>query len=120
MFISTIKTDFFVVSFTPPKDRFGFDEIDKILLRHVKYFFCSYLDTIIKIFSSILYEQKLIFIGNDLGPLTRLINTFICLLYPFSWPHTYIPVLPALMLDIIQAPTPYIIGILRSCEYYLS
>jgi hypothetical protein len=78
-----------------------------------------YLDTIIKIFSSILYEQKIIFIGNELGPLTRLINTFVCLLYPFSWPHTYVPILPALMLDIIQAPTPYIIGILRSCESYL-
>ncbi|CAF4167447.1 unnamed protein product, partial [Rotaria magnacalcarata] len=65
-------------------------------------------------------EQKLIFISNELGTLTRLINTFICLLYPFSWPHTYIPILPALMLDIIQAPTPYIIGILRSCESYLS
>ncbi|CAF1514459.1 unnamed protein product, partial [Adineta steineri] len=77
-------------------------------------------ETIIKIFSSILYEQKIIFIGNELGTLTRLINTFICLLYPFSWPHTYVPILPALMLDIIQAPTPYIIGILRSCESYLS
>ncbi|UJR26441.1 hypothetical protein I4U23_007771 [Adineta vaga] len=77
-------------------------------------------ETIIKIFSAILYEQKVIFISNDLGPLTRLINTFICLLYPFSWPHTYVPILPALMLDIIQAPTPYIIGILRSCEPYLS
>ncbi|CAF2749902.1 unnamed protein product [Rotaria sp. Silwood2] len=77
-------------------------------------------DTIIKIFSSILYEQKIIFIGNELGPLTRLINTFICLLYPFSWPHTYVPILPALMLDVIQAPTPYILGILRSCESYLT
>ncbi|CAF3829423.1 unnamed protein product [Rotaria sp. Silwood1] len=77
-------------------------------------------ETIIKIFSSILYEQKIIFIGNELGPLTRLINTFICLLYPFSWPHTYVPILPALMLDVIQAPTPYIIGILRSCESYLT
>ena len=81
---------------------------------------CSVLENIIKIFSAILYEQKLIFIGNDLGPLTRLINTFLCLLYPFSWPHTYVPVLPALMLDIMQAPTPYIIGILRSCEHYLT
>ncbi|UJR22631.1 hypothetical protein I4U23_025672 [Adineta vaga] len=77
-------------------------------------------DTIIKIFSSILYEQKIIFIGDELGSLTRLINTFICLLYPFSWPHTYVPILPPLMLDVLQAPTPYIIGILRSCEHYLS
>lgn len=78
-----------------------------------------YLDTIIKIFSSILYEQKVIFIGNELGSLTRLINTFITLLYPFSWPHTFIPILPPLMLDVLQAPTPYIIGILRSSESYL-
>ena len=84
------------------------------------YSMIVHLDTIIKIFSSILYEQKLIFIGNELGPLTRLINTFITLLYPFTWPHTYIPILPALMLDVIQAPTPYIIGLLRSCEIYLS
>lgn len=78
------------------------------------------LDTIIRIFASILYEQKLIFIGDDLGPLTRLIGTFICLLYPFAWPHTYIPILPATTLDILQAPTPYMIGILRSCESYLT
>lgn len=83
--------------------------------------FCSVcLDTIIKIFSSILYEQKIIFIGSELGPLTRLINTFVTLLYPFSWAHTYIPILPPLMLDVLQAPTPYIIGILRSSESYLS
>lgn len=83
-------------------------------------FFRLDLDTIIKIFSAILYEQKLIFISSNLGPLTRLINTFVCLLYPFSWPHTYVPILPSIMLDIIQAPTPYIVGILRSCESYLS
>lgn len=82
--------------------------------------FAFYLETIIRIFSAILYEQKLIFIGNELGPLTRLIHTFVCLLYPFTWPHTYVPILPSLMLDIIQAPTPYIIGILRSSESYLS
>jgi hypothetical protein len=36
------------------------------------------------------------------------------LLYPFSWPHTYIPVLPDTMLDICCSPTPYIIGIMSS------
>ncbi|CAF0829324.1 unnamed protein product [Didymodactylos carnosus] len=58
--------------------------------------------------------------NSELSILTKLINTFICLLYPFSWPHTYVPILPRLMLDICQAPTPYIVGILRSCEYYLN
>jgi len=82
--------------------------------------FVLFLETIIRIFSAILYEQKLIFIGNELGPLTRLIHTFVCLLYPFTWPHTYVPILPGFLLDVIQAPTPYIVGILRSSEPYLS
>jgi hypothetical protein len=35
-------------------------------------------------------------------------------LYPFSWQHTLIPVLPTSLLDICSSPTPYIVGILRS------
>jgi hypothetical protein len=35
------------------------------------------------------------------------------ILYPFSWQHTLIPVLPTSMLEICLSPTPYIIGILR-------
>jgi len=38
-------------------------------------------------------------------------------LYPFTWQHTLISVLPSQMVsiaDFIQAPTPYIIGLLKS------
>lgn len=35
------------------------------------------------------------------------------ILYPFSWQHTLIPVLPTSLLDICLSPTPYIVGILR-------
>lgn len=36
------------------------------------------------------------------------------LLYPFVWQHTYIPVLPPAMLDIVCTPTPFIVGLLSS------
>lgn len=36
-------------------------------------------------------------------------------LYPFTWQHTYVPVLPASMIDIVCSPTPFLIGIL-SCS----
>lgn len=36
------------------------------------------------------------------------------LLYPFVWQHTYIPVLPTAMLDIVCTPTPFIVGLLSS------
>lgn len=35
-------------------------------------------------------------------------------MYPFVWQHTYIPVLPSAMLDIVCTPTPFIVGLLSS------
>lgn len=38
-------------------------------------------------------------------------------LYPFSWQHTLVSVLPSQVIsvaDFIQAPTPYIIGLLKT------
>jgi len=38
-------------------------------------------------------------------------------LYPFTWQHTLISVLPSQMVsiaDFVQAPTPYIIGLLKT------
>lgn len=38
----------------------------------------------------------------------------VALLYPFSWQHTFIPVLPASMIDIVCCPTPFLVGLLSS------
>lgn len=38
----------------------------------------------------------------------------VALLYPFTWQHTYIPVLPPAMIDIVCSPTPFLIGLLSS------
>lgn len=38
-------------------------------------------------------------------------------LYPFVWQHTLVSVLPSQMIsvaDFVQAPTPYIIGLLKT------
>lgn len=38
-------------------------------------------------------------------------------LYPFTWQHTLVSVLPSQMVsvaDFVQAPTPYIIGLLKT------
>ena len=43
--------------------------------------------------------------------LSSTIHALSSLLYPFSWQHTFIPVLPTAMLDVVCSPTPYIIGI---------
>jgi DENN domain-containing protein 1 len=43
--------------------------------------------------------------------LTAAAETMSQLFYPFQWPHVYIPVLSRWLLDFIQAPTPFIMGV---------
>ncbi|XP_052065291.1 DENN domain-containing protein 2C-like isoform X2 [Mytilus californianus] len=72
------------------------------------------VDKLIKLFSVMLLERSILFCAKNLGILSQTIHAMRSLLYPFSWPHTYIPVLPDTMLDICCSPTPYVIGILSS------
>lgn len=46
--------------------------------------------------------------------LSQCCHAAVALLYPFVWQHTYIPVLPPAMLDIVCTPTPFIVGLLSS------
>ena len=48
--------------------------------------------------------------------LTTCIHSLHALLYPFVWQHTFVPVLPASMIEVVCAPTPYILGILTSLQ----
>ncbi|KAL6046377.1 Rab guanyl-nucleotide exchange factor [Balamuthia mandrillaris] len=65
-------------------------------------------------FLSLLVERRIIFVSNSLGLLSSCIQAFVALLYPFTWQHIFIPVLPPSMLDYCGAPMPFVIGILRS------
>lgn len=41
------------------------------------------------------------------------------MLYPFAWQHTFISVLPSNLVDVLNAPTPYLIGALTTaCENF--
>lgn len=44
--------------------------------------------------------------------LSRCAHSALALLYPFTWQHTFVPVLPANMLDISCSPTPFVMGAL--------
>ncbi|XP_025086035.1 DENN domain-containing protein 2A-like isoform X3 [Pomacea canaliculata] len=75
-----------------------------------------YLGTekLIKVFSSMLMERRLILCSNQLSTLTQTIHALVALLYPFTWQHVFIPILPLEMIEVCAAPTPFIIGILQT------
>ncbi|KAM4873871.1 DENN domain-containing protein 2A [Thomomys bottae] len=66
------------------------------------------------VFASLLLERRIIFIADKLSTLSKCCHAMVALIYPFSWQHTYIPVLPPAMMDIVCSPTPFIIGLLSS------
>lgn len=49
-----------------------------------------------------------------ISTLSSCMHAVVALLYPFSWQHTFIPVLPGSMLDIVCCPTPFLVGLLSS------
>ena len=59
----------------------------------------------------VLTEAKVVLQARQPHVLTMAAETLSALLFPFSWQHVYIPILPGRLLDILQAPVPFLIGI---------
>ncbi|XP_076578856.1 DENN domain-containing protein 2A-like isoform X2 [Chaetodon auriga] len=86
-------------------------------LEHVDFeclFSCLSLRLLLRVFGSLLLERRVIFTADKLSTLSQCCHAVVALLYPFVWQHTYIPVLPSAMLDIVCTPTPFIVGLLSS------
>ncbi|NWI15043.1 DEN2D protein, partial [Crypturellus soui] len=66
---------------------------------------------ILHIFASAVLERRLIFLAEELSVLSQCIHAVAALLYPFTWAHTYIPVVPDCLLDTVCCPTPFMVGI---------
>nr|XP_020755068.1 DENN domain-containing protein 2A isoform X2 [Odocoileus virginianus texanus] len=66
------------------------------------------------VFASLLLERRVIFIADKLSTLSTCCHAMVAAIYPFTWQHTYIPVLPPAMIDIVCSPTPFLIGLLTS------
>ncbi|XP_061656560.1 DENN domain-containing protein 2C isoform X2 [Syngnathoides biaculeatus] len=73
---------------------------------------CLSVGKLLKVFASLLLERRVIFAAEKLSVLSRCGHAVLALLYPFTWQHTFVPVLPTSMLDISCSPTPFLIGVL--------
>jgi len=67
-------------------------------------------ENIIKLFSAVTNERKILFVSDFLERLTIAAETIHHLLYPFRWANIYIPLIPNRLTDFICAPMPFMIG----------
>ncbi|XP_051282346.1 DENN domain-containing protein 2D isoform X2 [Dicentrarchus labrax] len=83
-------------------------------LEHVnfgKLFDCLTDEEVLLVFAAAVLERRIIFIADELGTLSQVIHAVAALLYPFTWQHTFISIVPEILIDVVMAPTPYLLGV---------
>ncbi|XP_062248610.1 DENN/MADD domain containing 2Da isoform X2 [Platichthys flesus] len=99
-----------IISLTRPLDSW---------LEHVnfaKLFDCLTDDEVLLVFAAAVLERRIIFIADDLGTLSQVIHAVAALLYPFTWQHTLISIVPKILIDVVMAPTPYLLGVQKRLQ----
>jgi len=66
----------------------------------------------VRLLGALLLEQRVIFVGSRWGHVSSCAHAALTLLYPLTWQHIFIPVLPTAMLSYACAPMPYVLGLL--------
>ncbi|KAF9693458.1 hypothetical protein EKO04_008504 [Ascochyta lentis] len=79
-------------------------------------FRCLSIPNIVTLFEYVLSEARIILLSSHTAMLHLASMAITNLIYPFQWCGVFIPVLPARLVQTIEAPCPYIVGIERRYE----
>ncbi|XP_022636172.1 uncharacterized protein LOC106762261 isoform X2 [Vigna radiata var. radiata] len=69
------------------------------------------LENVLAFFAGALLEKQIVFVCSNLGILSASVLSVISLIRPYQWQSLLMPVLPNDMLEFLDAPVPYIVGI---------
>ena len=72
------------------------------------------VDNFYGLMSALLGEQKILIASTDECKRSMVCEVLLCLLYPLSWSWPCIPILPREMLEFVQAPVPWILGVVAA------
>ncbi|KAK7265431.1 hypothetical protein RJT34_33051 [Clitoria ternatea] len=69
------------------------------------------LENVLTFFAGVLLEKQIAVVSSNLGMLSASILSVIPLIQPYRWQSLLMPVLPNDMLEFLDAPVPYVVGI---------
>ncbi|XVF35120.1 hypothetical protein REPUB_Repub18cG0117300 [Reevesia pubescens] len=69
------------------------------------------LEHVLTIFAGALLEKQIVVVCSNLGILSATVLSIVPLIRPYQWQSLLMPVLPDDMLDFLDAPVPYIVGV---------
>jgi len=67
---------------------------------------------VVAIMTALLLERRLVVQCGNLSVLTRITLALPWILRPYAWVNSYLPLLPPALLSFLEAPVPYIAGVL--------
>ena len=68
-------------------------------------------EKLIQLFTALLLERKIVLIKDDIGDIALIMQSLITLLSPFQWCFTIITYLTRELVDMLDAPFPFMIGV---------
>jgi hypothetical protein len=74
------------------------------------------IPNIVTLFEYMLSESRIILLSSHTSMLHLASAALVALLYPLKWTGIFVPVLPARLIQTLDAPVPYIVGIERRYE----
>ena len=69
------------------------------------------IENVIMVWSCLLMEYKMVLCSDSISAMTPASLALLSLLFPFTWCGIYIPVLPHTLMDVLDAPVPFIVGV---------
>ncbi|XP_039020371.1 uncharacterized protein LOC120152165 [Hibiscus syriacus] len=66
---------------------------------------------ILDVLAGVLLEKQVVVVCPNLGVLSAVVLALIPIIRPFQWQSLLLPVLPVTMLDFLDAPVPFLVGV---------
>ncbi|XP_046395461.1 DENN domain-containing protein 5B isoform X2 [Ischnura elegans] len=66
---------------------------------------------VLELFTCLLLENQVLLYSSDYQRLMLVAEGMTCLLFPFTWQHVYVPILPSSLTHFLDAPVPYVMGV---------
>jgi hypothetical protein len=74
------------------------------------------VNNIMYLFEALLHERRIIVLGKSLAMLSTCVHAIANMVFPFTWQHVFIPILPLSLIDYCCAPMPFLVGVLSSSK----
>ncbi|KAI2504746.1 Rab guanyl-nucleotide exchange factor [Fragilaria crotonensis] len=87
------------------------NELPLAKFSYLPLFTAMSISNIIVVVGCLMEETKVVLLSQRYGLLTPCAEAFLSFLFPFEWQGIYIPIMPYSLLDVLDAPVPFLVGL---------